>query len=364
MRWLLYTILSQRHELVETCFPDDFEELKSGKTKITEILPTLELITKALNELSQAKLGTLKICLFIDGLDEFEGDHDRLSIFFRNLASSPAFKIVLSSRAIPACVEAFNGLPTLRLQDLTHGDIQAYVEATVGRHERMDMLLSENKREASELIGMILSKASGVFLWVRLVVRSLLDGFRNYDRIPDLQKQVNEYSAELGNLYLHIFHSMDPRYQAHAAQLLRIVVHSIEVQKHRALTVLQLSFAEDGSLAKALPAPISLMREEERNARAVAMAGRVQSRCCGLVEVRDSVVEVIHTSVFDFLAEANVWGTVLSMTPDIDPNAVLVAANLYTIKSLPPAEVDIDVTILHCLRYCQLREKETHKAQV
>jgi hypothetical protein len=364
LRWLLYTVLSQRRELVEICFPDDFDELMSGKTVITEILPTLELITKALTELSRAKLGTFRICLFIDGLDEFEGDHDELSIFFRNLASSPAFKIVLSSRPIPACEHAFKGLPTLRLQDLTQGDIQAYVEATVGRHERMDMLLSENKQEASKLIGMILSKASGVFLWVRLVVKSLLDGFRNYDRIPDLQQRVNEFPAELGDLYLHIFHSMAPRYQAHAAQLLRIIVHSIEVQKHRSLTVLQLSFAEDGSLSKAIPAPITVMREEERRMRTVAMAGRVQSRCCGLVEVRDWLIEVIHTSVLDFLALADVWGRILSMTPDVDPNAVLIAANLYTIKSLPPAEVDIDVIVLHYLRYCQLREKDTQKPQI
>ena len=364
LRWLLYTILSQQPELVRTCFPVDFDKLKDGRKDIKEITPTLELMINAFNHLSHSDLGAFKIFLFIDGVDEFEGDHTDISHFFRDLASTPCFKMILSSRAIPACVEAFKGLPNLRLQDLTHKDIQAYVEATIGQHERMDMLLSENKYEASALIKMILSKASGVFLWVRLVVKSLLDGFRNYDRISDLQDRVDEFPAELGSLYLHMFLSMEPRYHSHAAQLLRIVIQSIEVQKDTALTVLQLSFADEGNPSRALSAPICPMDEKERKARCEAMAGRIRSRCCGLIEVRGSVVEVIHKSVLDFFSEGDVWEKILSMTLNFDPNFVLIAANLLTIKTIPPKDVNFDVVVSHYLRYCQLREKSTYRAQI
>jgi hypothetical protein len=364
LRGLLYTILSQRPDLARTCFPDDFDRLVDGSRSITSMHPSLDLMTKAFRRLSRSDMGSSKIALLIDSVDEFEGDHTEISAFFRDLASTPSFKIVLSSRAIPACVEAFEGLPSLRLQDLTHRDIQAYVEATIGKHERMDMLLSENRYEASRLIGMILSKASGVFLWVRLVVNSLLDGFRNYDRISDLEARVNEYPTELGALYLHMFRNMEPRYQSHAARLLRIVVRSIEVQKDKALTVLQLSFADDENPSKAFSAPICPMRDEERKARFTAMVGRMRSRCCGLIEVRGSVVEVIHKSVLDFLEESDVWGTILSMTPDFDPNVALMAASLLTIKTGLPVMVNDDDPIRHYLQYCQLREKSTKKAQV
>jgi hypothetical protein len=165
LRWLLYTILSQLPELVRNCFPVQFDELKDGNMDIAEITPTLKLAINAFHCLSHSDLGAFKIFHFIDGIDEFEGDHVEISNFFRGLASTPSFKIILSSRAIPACVDAFKELPSLRLQDFNHKDIQAYVEATIGKHERMDMLLSENKREASKLVDMILLKASGVFLW-------------------------------------------------------------------------------------------------------------------------------------------------------------------------------------------------------
>ena len=363
LRWLLYTILSQQPELVRTCFPDDFDKLKDGREEIAEITPTLELMKDAFNYLSRADIRAFKIFLFIDGVDEFEGDHTEILHLFRNLASNPSFKIILSSRPIPACVEAFKRFPSLCLQHLTHEDIKAYVEGTIGRHERMDLLLSENRCEASKLINIILSKASGVFLWVKLVVKSLLDGFQNYDRISDLQDRVDEFPAELGSLYLHMFRSMESRYQSHAAQLLRIVIQSIEVQQNTALTVLQLSFADEGDPSRAFSAPIRPMDEKERKARYEAMAGRIRSRCCGLIEVHGSEVQVLHKSVLDFLTEGEVWETMLSMTRKFDPNLVLIAACLFTIKTLPTEESVGGDVVTHCLRYCQLREKSTQRAQ-
>ncbi|KAH4016383.1 hypothetical protein HBI81_195080 [Parastagonospora nodorum] len=357
LRSLLHTILDQRRDLVRICFPEQFDQIEVYNRKASETVLGLELVTKAFKRLSCSDLSELRVCLFIDAVDEFEGDHEEMSKFFQDLASTPAIKIILSSRATPMYTEAFGSLPSLLLQDLTHHDIKTYVEAIIGRHARMEMLLSENKHEASRLIGAILSKASGVFLWVRLVVKSLLDGFRNYDRICDLQERVHECPQELGNLYNHMFHSMEPRYQKHSAQLLRIVVRSIEVQKDKALTILQLSFADDGDLQRALDAPVSLITEAEREARSVAMTGRIRSRCCGLVEIRDSVVELIHSSVLDFLLGGEVWGAVLTLTPLFDPNAVLIAAILMNIKVNSTEELDLKIALSHFQRYCELREK-------
>lgn len=123
LRWLLYTILSQRPELVRTCFPEGFSKLQAGRTAIHEIVPTLKVLTRALNHLSGAALSDIKVFLFIDGLDEFEGDHTHISMFFRDLAVTSRFKVLISSRAIQACVEAFKDLPGLRLQD-SHGSRQ------------------------------------------------------------------------------------------------------------------------------------------------------------------------------------------------------------------------------------------------
>jgi hypothetical protein len=322
------------------------------------------------------KSGSMKIFFFIDGVDEFDGDHAEISNFLRDLAVNPNFKILLSSHLISACVDMFKICPCLRLQDLTREDIKKYVEDTIGCHKRMDQLLSEHPTEASKLTNLILSKASGVFLWVRLVVKCLLDGFRNYDRISDLKHQVDEYPAELGSLYLHMFQSLEARYQSHAAQLLRIMVQSVAVQEERPLTVLQMSFADEVSPVRALSAPVQEMTLKERSAKCDAMEGRLRSRCWGLLEVvyknpasvadsrcaYDSEVQVLHKSVLDFLAEGDVWTTLLSATQKFDPNYVLMAASLMQVKTLPTA-AEVDRNVKYCLAYCQLLEKSTSRAQ-
>jgi len=221
LRWLLLTILSQRRDLVSVCFPQTFTDIKDGEEDISEVTPSLEWTQKAFKILSEASLKAVKIFLFIDGVDEFDGDHADISQFFRDLAASSVFKIILSSRPISACAEAFKSSSSLLLQDLTKEDIKRYVEDIIVRHERMGLLRAENQEETSKLTQMILSKASGVFLWVKLVVKSLLDGFRNYDRISDLQHRVDEYPSELETLYLHMLQSMEERYQRHASQLLQ-----------------------------------------------------------------------------------------------------------------------------------------------
>lgn len=87
--------------------------------KIQSPLRSLESIKMAFKFLSRESLGSLKILLFVDGVDEFDGDHAEMSRYFRELATNSVFKIIISSRPILAYVEAFKRCPSLRLQDLT-----------------------------------------------------------------------------------------------------------------------------------------------------------------------------------------------------------------------------------------------------
>jgi hypothetical protein len=79
-----------------------------------------------MKELEQAfrallgKLGTqTKWCLFIDGLDEFEGNYLDLFELIQECGQSSHTKFCLSSRPLLVFSQVFSHLPSLRLQDLT-----------------------------------------------------------------------------------------------------------------------------------------------------------------------------------------------------------------------------------------------------
>lgn len=93
----------------------------------------------------------------------------------------------------------------------------------------------------------IVVKASGVFLWVDLVVTSLLAGMRLGDRIQDLQRRLDELPPDLEKLYEKILHGLDQFYLEHAAQYLALVESA-----KAPLTILEFSFADEESPGSAI----------------------------------------------------------------------------------------------------------------
>jgi hypothetical protein len=127
------------------------------------------------------------VCIFVDGLDEVDpedGAFDLLSLVNRVSSSSKniGVKVCVSSRPETSFKLGLEPFPKLRLQDLTKRDMEAY--ATDFLRTKCSFGLSsigENK-----FIEEIVRKASGVFLWVSLALKSLQRGFINaYETTQD-----------------------------------------------------------------------------------------------------------------------------------------------------------------------------------
>jgi AAA+ ATPase superfamily predicted ATPase len=123
LRSLLHTILHRFPELIPATFPAFYSE---WKVKEGEEEPAYISVKSAFELLVQKSAGFLKLCIFIDSINEFEGDKRDISRYLQNL-SSPNIKLVISSQPINACINAFQGCPTLRLQDLTRNNIQIFI---------------------------------------------------------------------------------------------------------------------------------------------------------------------------------------------------------------------------------------------
>ena len=166
------------------------------------------------------------ICMFIDGLDEFEGDHYAFVQLIKRLADQVHLKICLSSRPWQVFDESFCGLPSLRLQDLTRNSIRSYA-----RFQLSDLIQqctvrdSAEEQRAMKLLNDIVSRADGVFLWVVIAVRDLRDGLRGFADIDALADAIDQLPSELEDLFLHMLKRIKPAFQRDAAQYLQIMLY-------------------------------------------------------------------------------------------------------------------------------------------
>jgi hypothetical protein len=119
LRSLIFEILRQHRKLIPIVLPWHWGRRCSqllDPSRIRErdewILPKL---VQAFKKLIQQDTVQLKLCLFIDGLDEYDGDHLQIAQMFQDICSSPNVKVCVSSRPLLVFKNAFGDLPGLGL---------------------------------------------------------------------------------------------------------------------------------------------------------------------------------------------------------------------------------------------------------
>ena len=171
------------------------------------------------------------------------------------------------------------------------GDIRHFVTSSLSRHKYMDELSKQHTEEGSLLVEDVVKKARGVFLWVKLVVKSLLRGLCDFNRISDLRKRVEYLPEDLEALYSHMLQNTEPFYHEQASYLFQIF-RTAQSQTPERVRLLDLSWAEDDDHALTEQAPIKPLTNEDCEMRCRTMDARLKSVCAGLLES----VEALHSS--------------------------------------------------------------------
>jgi hypothetical protein len=221
LRTLVYQILTFDCSLISAILPKIWEAASTDDGSDLEV-PGLHDIKTALRLFAEYHGNNARTCIFIDGLDEFSGDVLAGISIIKDLAACSAIKILVSSRPEPEHVMAFESSPHIRLEDLTKGDIDAYVKVTVGCHPYIRSLVDLEPSQTGALLSDLVDRAAGVFLWVVLACRSLPGGFAAYDRVDELRARVDELPPELTDLFTHMLLRVDKRYRSQTATLFRI----------------------------------------------------------------------------------------------------------------------------------------------
>lgn len=187
----------------------------------------------------------------------------------------------------------------LRLQDLTRNDITLYIRETLEQNDLFNQLRKRDNAHCVELVEEVVSKAQGVFLWVFLVVRSLITGLTNADRITDLRRRLRLLPSDLESYFAHMLATIDTFYEKQTAQTFKIALHASEPQNIMTYVMLD-ELDEDPQFA--LHLDIREWQSTEIRPKIESMVLRINALGMGLLEVvRSKDSAVLGADEVDFL---------------------------------------------------------------
>lgn len=219
LRSLVYQIIERFPELMPT-LATSMDPSQHGFRQ----LPTWteQRLRATLQNLLSARLEQYRICIFIDGLDEFQGNHTNLLDLIRNLRQDTRVKFCLSSRPDSAFRNELGSSPMLKLQDLTEPDIRRYVSDKLDGVPLKASQIAYPSFKIEDAKNIIVRKAEGVFLWVNLAVRDQLEGLRNGDDVEQLQERLRILPTEIEELFGHMLQGIDKVYRKEVARYIRL----------------------------------------------------------------------------------------------------------------------------------------------
>lgn len=288
------------------------------------------------------------VCIFIDGLDEYNGDYGDHGLVERiqGLIESDKVKLCVASRPEPRLLNRLNKEPCLRLQDLTGPDMRVHIQTTFNKMVPNGQL---SVKELDALADRLLMKAEGVFLWLRLAIQSVVRGIENEDPWDLLVSRLMQLPNALEDLYADMWKRLNedqPLYRESEATYFQIIIGAgqeyfiPDVADHDDvqlcipyLTSLYIACATQPTLQEtSLPMSIGTNFEGQLRELCRKTESEIRTRCAGLVEITTpeslmdegladeenpmwellNSVDFIHRSAHDFFVDTEQGKQILS----------------------------------------------------
>lgn len=391
IRSLLYSILDQRRDLIPTAFKNRYQDALEGRERNDLSLPEAK---RAMQDL----LGhspNLVFFISIDGLDEFDPAVSKTRVqslidLTRSLEEHSNAKVLVASRPLPEFELGYEGRPSLSVHHLTQEDIRRYANGKLLNHPRMEAMAQKDPESAKSLLQSLVERSLGVFLWVRVVTESLMEGLTNYDSIDDLKKRVDDLPSEIQDLYMTMLNRIDPRYKPQTARLLVFV--SRMTKQNEELALLDLWFAENADGDMVRNTSVKPIEDGEIRERVKEIQALLKSRCMGLIETTPSkkmrrrvniyrrstiyddswnelkeTARFIHRSVYEFLNHDDIWAEVVAkhLNPSFDVTLSFFRSVILVIKTYrqPSGDIWENITSLAILAGTRANSTELETRQ-
>ncbi|EXF84611.1 hypothetical protein CFIO01_04779 [Colletotrichum fioriniae PJ7] len=296
LRALIYFILEQAPALLETVFPKQWRNASQGRAFSIQSFEIESAFSSLLRQTTF--FSSHKIAIFIDGLDEFDGDHDKMiKKLLRWAKSVPEdMKLCVSSREWEVFRQRLINCPGIRLQDITSRDIEAYINSELSDNREFRSSSPKDPR-MGHLINQIKYRAEGVFLWVKITLRGLKGSLLSGERLEDVEARLDALPTGLEELFTSILTSI--RTGTHINRLdrmraMRMLLLAAEQARtdyfSLPLLLTELAFLDDYEKDPNFAFIFPTANSADRNwvSRQDRARRSVYQRCMGLLEVQSS----------------------------------------------------------------------------
>jgi hypothetical protein len=219
---------------------------------------------------------TSNICIFVDGLDEYEGSYRDLVDLFKDVEcllgtnERPSVKVCLASRPEPVLLVLLDESTGFRMQDCNASSISLYVSRRLG-----PILKADANPRASRLAERISEMAEGIFLWAILATDDVIEQWAHGAVFPEIEKGLQSLPTDLDAMYTRILGRIKSDYRWEGSLMLYLVCYAAHT-----ITVEQLFMAVSISMAKG---DVSIERPSGEIIS--SFARRVSAYTCGLLDV-------------------------------------------------------------------------------
>lgn len=330
---LLYTILEQVPELIESAFPDQWKRTRSipwdNPCQVRLSLADIQGAFQSLIRNDQV-YSSRRFCFFIDGLDEFDESNgldpedrstyaDLIGFLSEWVQHRSEVKLCVSSRDWNLFRGAFTPRQKLRLQDLTKNDMRILIQSGLQEYGNISLNGPQTESDFDDLVNQIVDKAEGVFLWVVLVLKSLRQGLQHKDSPEALLRRLETMPQGLENFLGFMLESIDSLYHPQSARIFAVALAAGKASGDSSISLLGYSFLEDIHRNSRFSLDIDgPMGDEEIQNRLERISFQLDACCKELLEVRDhdkklpralsERVTFLHRSVQDFLEDEHEGG--------------------------------------------------------
>ena len=276
---LLHQAMSDNGNLIECALHNNrllAQKRTVGDWSLTELKDALQFVFKQLEQSS-------KVCIFLDGLDEFDQDDDidQLLDLIEEYAHSESVKFCVSSRPDLNIEKRLSVYKRLRLQDLTAHDMQLYIRDTLELAYEKHPSNSIKAEDIDDFAKMMTDKADGVFLWVHLALNNLIKGLRNEDVFRVLLKRLEKLPSGMEQLYQQMWGRLNGDEQIYREEASTYFSY----HENFPLSLFEFMVALNGDIQARYLQNMRPQNPREMAQRCRILEKQILTRCAGLLEV-------------------------------------------------------------------------------